>query len=193
MKIAKYIEKGNNTMSKSILVISSSPRKGGNSDILCDEFIKGAIAAGNKAEKIFLRDKTIHYCTGCGVCNMTKNTECSLKDDMNEILDKMMISDVIVFATPIYFYSMSGQMKTFIDRMCSRYPHIINKEFYYILTAADNSHAAIQHALGEFRGLMSCLKNPLEKGCLFAGGVWQKGDILNTEYPKKAYELGHSV
>ena len=180
-------------MGKNIVVISSSPRKEGNSDILCDEFIKGAVKSGHKAEKIFLRDKTIHYCTGCGVCNITNNTECSIKDDMAEILDKMMMADVIVFATPINFYSISGQLKTFIDRMCSRYPHIINKELYYILTAADTSHAAIQHAIGEFRGLMSCLKNPIEKGCLFAGGVWQKGAIHNTEYPKKAYELGQSV
>ena len=57
-------------MAKKVLIISSSPRKGGNSDLLCDEFMKGAIEAGNEVEKIFLKDKTDHPCTGCSVCSM---------------------------------------------------------------------------------------------------------------------------
>lgn len=180
-------------MNKKILVISSSPRKGGNSDALCDEFIKGAQSAGNYAEKIFLRDKKINYCTGCGFCNTNDYTKCSQQDDMSEILDKMQEADVIVFSTPIYFYSISGQMKTFIDRLCARYTHLIGKEFYYILTAADTSQNAIQFALGEFKGLMTCLDNATEKDVLFAGGVWQKGDINTTEYPKKAYSMGKNI
>lgn len=105
-------------------------------------------------------------------------------------MDKMENSDVIVFATPIYFYAIAGQMKTFIDRICSRYTHLSNKEFYYIMTAADSSENTVQFALGEFKGLMACLNNPVEKGYLFAGGVWQKGDIEKTPYLKKAYEMG---
>ena len=116
-------------MSKKVLVISASPRKGGNSDILCDEFIRGAKDAGNETEKIFLKDKKINYCTGCGFCNTNDYTECSQKDDMAEILDKMVEADVIVMATPVYFYTMNGQMKTFIDRCCSRYTHITDKDF----------------------------------------------------------------
>jgi len=180
-------------MSKNVLIISSSPRKGGNSDILCDEFLKGAIDAGHKAEKIFLRDKKINYCTGCGFCNTNDYTKCSQNDDMPGILDKMEVADIVVFATPIYFYSISGQMKTFIDRMCSRYTHITNKEFYYIMTAADNSKNTVQFALGEFNGLMACLDNPIEKGCIFAGGVWQKGDIERTNYLEQAYKMGKQV
>lgn len=79
---------------KNILVISASPRKGGNSDVLCDEFIKGAQQAGHKAEKIFLRNFKVNYCTGCGVCNSTH--KCVQKDDMAEIMDKMVNADVIV-------------------------------------------------------------------------------------------------
>lgn len=180
-------------MSKKVLVISSSPRKGGNSDTLCDEFLKGALDAGHQAEKIFLRDKKINYCTGCGFCNTNDYTACAQRDDMAEILGKMQEADTIVFATPIYFYAIAGQMKTFIDRMCARYTHISNKEFYYILTAADSSKNAVQYALGEFKGLMACLNNPNEKGCLFAGGVWQKGDINGTNYPKQAYEMGKNI
>lgn len=180
-------------MSKKILIISSSPRKGGNSDVLCDECLKGALDAGHNVEKIFLRDKKINYCTGCGYCSDNDYTMCSQKDDMSEILDKMQDADTIILATPIYFYAISGQMKTFIDRLCGRYTHIKNKEFYYLMTAADESKNTINYALGEFKGLMACLNNPIEKGYLFAGGVWKKGDVENTLYLKQAYELGKNV
>ena len=106
-------------MGKNVIVISSSPRKNGNSDLLCNEFIKGAQEAGHNAEKIFLRDCKINYCTGCGYCNSNKS--CIQKDDMEVCINKLIKADVIVFATPIYFYSISGQMKTFIDRLCPKY------------------------------------------------------------------------
>ncbi len=90
---------------KKVLLISSSPRKNGNSDLLCDQFRKGAIDAGHRAEKIFLAEKKIHYCTGCGACaNATR--PCVQKDDVAEILEKMVEADVIVLATPVYFYTM---------------------------------------------------------------------------------------
>lgn len=114
-------------MGKKVIIISSSPRKGGNSDILCDEFQKGAQEAGHDIEKIFLKDKKINYCSGCGFCNTNNYTACSQKDDMNEILDKIIKADVIVMATPVYFYTMCAQMKTFIDRWCARYTHITGK------------------------------------------------------------------
>ncbi len=74
-------------MNKKVLVLSASPRKGGNSDMLCDQFILGAKEAGNPTEKIFLRDKTINYCTGCGTC-FNRGEGCSQKDDMAEVLEK---------------------------------------------------------------------------------------------------------
>ena len=82
-------------MAKKVLIISSSPRKGGNSDLLCDEFMKGAIEAGNEVEKIFLKDKTVHPCTGCSVCSMY-GKPCPQKDDAAEIVEKMIAADVIV-------------------------------------------------------------------------------------------------
>lgn len=114
-------------MSKKVLILSSSPRRGGNSDTLCDEFLRGAQEAGHEVEKIFLKDKTIHYCTGCGVCNEGK--PCPQKDDAPEIVRKMVAADVIVLATPVYFYTMSAQMKTLIDRCCAGYLEIRDKEF----------------------------------------------------------------
>ena len=106
-------------MSKKILIISSSPRKGGNSDLLCDEFMKGARGAGHDVEKVRLAEKRIGYCRGCGVCHDTH--ACLQKDDMEELLDKLLEADVIVLATPVYFYTLCGQMKTFIDRTVPRY------------------------------------------------------------------------
>lgn len=180
-------------MSKKILIISSSPRKGGNSDVLCDEFLKGAKSAGHECEKIFLKDKKINYCTGCGFCVSNNYTACAQKDDIAEILDKMLEADTIVFATPIYFYAMAGQMKTFIDRICAKYTKLNDKEFYYIMTAAENAPSTVKYTLGEFKGLTDCLNNIVEKGYLFAGGVWQKGDVLNTNYLKQAYEAGKNI
>lgn len=124
-------------MSKKVLILSSSPRRGGNSDTLCDEFLRGAQEAGHEVEKIFLKDKTIHYCTGCGVCNEGK--PCPQKDDAPEIVRKMVAADVIVLATPVYFYTMSAQMKTLIDRCCAGYLEIRDKEFYFIVAAAETS------------------------------------------------------
>ena len=95
---------------KKVLILSSSPRRGGNSDTLCDEFLRGAIKAGNNAEKIFLRDKVIHYCTGCSMCSLY-GKPCPQKDDATEVIGKMLAADVIVMSTPVYFYTMSAQMK----------------------------------------------------------------------------------
>ena len=105
---------------KNVLILSSSPRRGGNSDTLCDEFMQGAIESGHRVDKVFLRDKTIHPCTGCGVCSQYKKP-CPQKDDAAEIIGKMLAADVIVMATPGYFYAMSAQMKTLIDRCCGPY------------------------------------------------------------------------
>lgn|SRR5574344_247789 len=180
-------------MSKKILVISSSHRKGGNSDSLCDEFIKGAVESGNDVEKIALRDKKINYCLGCGACNNNNYGGCVQKDDVNEIVSKMVDSDVIVFATPIYFYTMSGQMKTFIDRCCSKYTKISNKEFYLIMTAADGREQSFYRAVEEFQGFFACLEGVTERGLLLGAGVWQVGDVKATKYMEKAYEMGKAV
>lgn len=180
-------------MNKKVLVISASPRKGGNSDTLCDEFMKGAIDSGNTVEKIFLRDKKINYCTGCGFCNTNDYTACSQKDDMALILDKMVIADVIVMATPVYFYTMDGQMKTFIDRCCARYTHISNKDFYFIATAADVRTQSLERTFDGFRGFTACLENAREAGLLYGAGVWNMGEVNNTNSIKEAYEMGKKV
>lgn len=179
-------------MSKNVLVLSASFRKGGNSDVLCDEFIKGAKEAGHNVEKIHVNDYQINFCRGCGVCNTTN--KCVQKDDMVKILDKMVNADVIVMGTPVYFYNMNGQMKTLIDRTVPRYEEISNKDFYFILAAADSSRANMERVLESFRGFTEdCLNNAHEKGIVYGTGAWQIGDIKGSPALKEAYEMGKNV
>jgi multimeric flavodoxin WrbA len=180
-------------MSKKILVISASPRKGGNSDTLCDEFIRGARDAGSDAEKVFLRDKKINYCMGCEACT-SNGGKCVQKDDAPEIIDKMAASDVIVFATPVYFYSMAAQMKALIDRSVGRYTEISNKGVYFIITAADSSKENMQPTISALRGYTEmCLDGTSEKNIIYGTGVWKKGEINNKPAMKEAYEAGKNA
>lgn len=177
---------------KKVLVISSSPRKNGNSDILCNEFIRGAEESGNKAEKVFIADKNINYCKGCGACNVTH--KCVQKDDMAEILDKMVEADAIVLATPVYFYSVCSQLKTFIDRTVPRYTEIANKDFYFIMTAADNEKSSLERTLETIRGFTEdCLYGAKEAGIIYGTGAWKIGEIKDTPAYKGAYEMGKRV
>ncbi len=177
---------------KQIIIISASPRKNGNSDILCDRFAQGAQESGHRVEKIFLTSKQIGYCRGCGVCNATH--QCVQKDDMTEILDKLVAADVIVLATPVYFYSMDGQMKTFIDRTVPRYTEITNKDFYFILTAADSEKTSLTRTMEAFRGFTEdCLTGAKEAGIIYGVGAWKAGEIIDTPAYNEAYEMGKRV
>lgn len=177
---------------KKVLIISASARKNGNSDLLCDRFAQGALESGNQVDKIFLASKNINYCTGCGVCNSTH--KCVQNDDMAEILDKMVNYDVIVLATPVYFYSMNGQMKTFIDRTVPRYTEIKNKEFYFIMTCADNNKRNLTRTIETFRGFTEdCLNGAKEAGIIYGVGAWNIGEIKQTDAYNEAYIMGKNV
>ena len=124
-------------MSKKVLILSGSPRKGGNSDILCDEFARGAKESGNEVLKIRVSEKKIGYCSACYYCVQSGGV-CAKKDDMAEILQKIIDADVIVLSSPVYFYSIDAQLKALIDRTVARWTEVKNKEFYYIVTCADS-------------------------------------------------------
>lgn len=174
-----------------VLILSGSPRRHGNSDLLCDEFMRGAIDAGHEVLKVFLRDKQINYCMACDGCR-GNGGRCVIKDDMADILTQMILSDVIVMASPVYFYSMDAQMKTLIDRTVAKYIKIIDKDFYFIVTAADSNPQALKPTVEGFRGFIDCLEGAKEKGVLYGTGVWQKGDALKTDLMIQAYEMGKS-
>lgn len=178
-------------MKKNVLIISGSPRKGGNSDLLCDEFMKGALESGNQVEKIFLRSKKVAPCNACYYCK--NGGQCAIKDDMTEILDKMQAADVIVMASPVYFYSIDAQMKAVIDRSVARWTNIPNKEFYYIMTAAEDSADVMDCTLECFRGFARCLNGSKEMGVIYGKGVYEAGAMKGMPAMKEAYEMGKRV
>lgn len=178
-------------MSKKVLILSGSPRRNGNSDILCDEFMKGALEKGNHVEKIRVAEKNIGYCRACYGCRDTG--VCVIKDDMGEILEKIIEADVLVLASPVYFYSIDAQLKTLIDRTVARWMEVQNKEMYYIMTAADAEKEAMDTTLACFRGYADCIEGAKEMGVIYGIGVYEKGEVKNTPIMQKAYEMGLGI
>lgn len=179
---------------KKVLILSSSPRRKGNTDTLCDEFMRGAMETGNEVEKISLRDKTIHYCTGCSTCSL-HGKPCPQKDDAAGIIDRMLAADMIVLATPVYFYAMSAQLKTLIDRCCGLYTEMKNKEFYFIAAGAEGEDGRenLERVFDNLMGFLECLENPVLKGKILATGVWHVGEIAGNPAVQEAYEMGKLV
>ena len=181
-------------MSKNVLVISSSPRKGGNSDLLCDQFIKGAQEAGHHTEKISLREQKINYCTGCGVCNDTHR--CVQKDDMGEIHEAIAAADVVVLASPLYFYSWSAQIKPVWDRLLPFYGEnskidLRGKKAVLVTAAGDDDTACFGGLRESFR--LGCGYTKWEiAGEIYAPGMYPKDAVATggRKYIEEAYELG---
>lgn len=179
-------------MNKKVLIISASARRNGNSDILCDQFRLGAQKAGHEVEKVFLRDKHIKYCTGCYTCEKTGGV-CAYKDDMPELLQKIIDADVLVLSTPVYFYCMNAQLKTVIDRTVARYTEIKNKDAYLIATAGENESHVMEGTITSFRGFLDCLENVREAGLILGKGVHILGEVRENPVMKEAYQAGLRV
>lgn len=177
---------------KKVLILSGSPRKGGNSDLLCDRFAKGAQEAGNKVEKIRVAEKKISPCHACYYCR-DHGGECAIKDDMEQILQKMIDADVILLASPVYFYSIDAQLKAVIDRTVARWLEVKNKEFYYIVTCADTDKASVERTLECFRGYADCVQGAKECGVIYGTGVYEKGKAESTPAYEQAYKMGRAV
>lgn len=179
-------------MSKKVLILSGSPRNQGNSDLLCDEFMRGAEESGNEVEKVRVASKKIAPCLGCYYCS-NHNGACVHKDDMEKILQKMIDADVIVLSSPIYFYSIDAQLKAVIDRTVARWLEVKNKEFYYIVTMADEDLSSADTTLACFRGYADCVEDAVEKGVIIGNGVYDAGEIKNTAAMEQAYIMGKNV
>lgn len=179
-------------MSKKVLVISTSPRKGGNSDALADQFIRGAQEAGNQVEKISLYEKTIGFCRGCLICQSTQH--CVIHDDANTIVQAMLSADVIVWATPIYYYGMSGQMKTMLDRSNPLFSADYQfRDIYLLAAAAENEKHTVQGAVTGLQGWIDCFERARLAGTVFAGGVTSVGEIQGHSALTQAYQMGKHV
>ncbi len=177
---------------KKVLILSGSPRRGGNSNTLCDQFMKGAQEAGNEVEKIFVATKKIAPCMACYYCRKHEGT-CAIKDDMTDVLQKMIEADVIVLSSPVYFYSVSAQLKAVIDRTVARWLEVKDKEFYYIMTAAEESKNVMDTTLACLRGYADCVAGAIEKGVIYGKGVYERGEILDKPAMRDAYEMGKSI
>ena len=178
---------------KNIVIISSTPRKNGNSEILANSFAKGAKDAGHKVTTIKLRELSYTFCKGCFACQKTKR--CVIKDDVANYLDVIAKADVVVFSSPVYYYAMSGQLKTFIDRLNPIYVTEHNfKDVYLLATAADTNEKTIDALKKEIKGWCTCFEGARLKASLFVGGVSNPGDIKSKEDNLvEAYKLGNTI
>ena len=159
---------------------------------MAEKFAEGAKAAGNEVEFITLRNKEINFCIGCLSCQKTGT--CVLKDDVPAIMDSVLNADVVCWATPIYYYEMSGQMKTLIDRMNAMYPKDYRfRDVYLLTTAAENEESTPKRAESGLQGWIDCYEKTTLKGHLFCGSVNCPKDITGNDKLQKAYELGMNV
>lgn len=175
-------------MTEKVLIISASPRRNGNSDTLCNRFAEGAKSDGKIVEKVFLADYRINYCQGCGYC--FNKHECQQKDDASAIVKKMIDADVIVMASPVYFYCINGQLKTFIDRCAPYYGQMKNKVFYFLLTAADNSPDAFDESMTALSGFVRCLEGAQIARVIKGIGVFRPHEIKENRAFEMAFVAG---
>lgn len=179
-------------MSKQVFVISTSPRKGGNSDTLADAFIQGAREAGHRVEKVSLSDKTIEFCKGCLTC--VKTQRCVIHDDAGPIVQRMLTADVLVFATPIYYYGMCGQMKTLLDRSNPLYSaKYCFQDVYLLAAAAEADEHTVDGAVTGLQGWIDCFDKARLAGTVFAGGVTSVGEIQGHTALEQAREMGRHI
>ena len=177
---------------KRVVVISTSMRAGSNSQFLAEKFAEGAKAAGNEVEFISLRGKEIKFCVGCLACQ--KLGACVIKDDVPAIMESVLNADVVCWATPIYYYEMSGQMKTLIDRMNAMYPKDYKfRDIYLLTTAAEDKAKTLKRAEAGLTGWIDCYPKSRLAGTLFCGGVNMPRDIEGNGKLKEAYILGQNI
>ena len=179
-------------MSK-VLVISTSLRAKSNSDILTGRLIDGAKDARHEVEHISLKGKNLGFCIGCLACQKTQ--QCVLKDDAVWIAEKVKNADTLVFATPVYYYEMSGQMKTLLDRLNPLYPSDYRfRRVYLLTTAAEEEDFVPEKAVSGLRGWVDCFEKAQLAGSLFCGGISGPGEASGKkEAQKEAYEFGRSL
>ena len=179
-------------MSKKVLILSSSPRKGGNSETLAAAFAKGAREAGNQVETVSLREKQVGFCKGCLAC--LKLGHCVIKDDAGEIADKMHDADVLVFATPVYYYSVSGQLKTVLDRANPLFGTDYGfTKAYLLATAAEDEPETVEGTVKAVQGWVDCFERCELADTVFAGGVNEIGEINGHPALKRAYQVGKEI
>ena len=157
--------------------------------MLADEFMRGALEAGNQAEKITLYDKELNFCRGCLACQ--KIGRCVIRDDAAAIIEKMQKAEVIAFATPIYFYEMCGQMKTLLDRSNPLFPaEYAFRDIYFLSAAAEDEADTDSRAISGLEGWIACFDKARLAGTVFGGGADVVGAIKGNPALAQAYAMG---
>lgn len=179
-------------MSK-VFVITTSLRVRSNSDILAEQLIAGAMAAGHEVECVSLKGKTINFCKGCLACQKTQ--KCVLNDDAVEIAEKVKNADTLVFVTPIYYYEMSGQMKTLLDRLNPLYASDYKfRKVYMLSVAVEDEPFVPERALNGLKGWVDCFEKAELAGSLFCGGINDPQEAAKrNEEQHEAYEFGKKL
>ena len=196
MGLVQAFDHINNNESKSrkmkIVVLTGSPRKSGNSAYLAEQFIKGAEEQGHEVFRFDCAFKQVEPCRACNRCGM--NGTCIFNDDFFELRPKLIEADMVVFATPMYYFGISAQMKRVIDRFYAINGQIkgARKKAAFLMTYADTAAREAEPMLAHYRMLMDYL-GWTSVGEVVAPGVWTAGSIRNTDYPGQAYRLGKSL
>ena len=190
--VGKYMSKPGKTATgpKSVLILSSSPRRGGNSEQLCLQFKKRAEEAGHRVDMININDYDIRYFSQTEYDRQASAAE---TDDAADIIAKMKKADVIVLSSPVYFYNMTAQLKALIDRTYGHEKDLREKEFYYIATSTDRDEEATDGVFEAFHGFTRCLYGSIERGVIRGNGARNRGDIDSHPAMQQAYEMGKGV
>lgn len=178
-----------NKMSK-ITVLIGSPRKNGNTEILANAFIDGVNKQENTVEVISVTGKHVNGCTGCNFCYRDKRHNCVQKDDMLGIYEKLADAEVLVIATPVYFYGVSSQLKCIIDRLHNPIRNTFKmKELVLLAVCADTIPTVFDSLISMYHAVLSyfSLRNG---GMITVSGVSEKGDILGNPALAEARKLG---
>lgn len=175
-----------------VLVLAGSPHKKGTSNTLVEEFIKGAKDSGKDVEIVDLAKSNIHPCLGCDYCGM--NGDCIQKDDGNEILDKILEADGILFASPVYYYNVSSQLKMMIDRFYAKTGRISAKHLKaaVIMTAWNSDENWTYSAIDKYFDVLFEYMHFEDRGRLY-GKSCGTVSMMPKNYYKEAYELGKNI
>lgn len=176
---------------KRVLIISGSPRINGNTNTLCEEIERGCIDSGNHVDFVILAKCRINYCLACDYC-MRNDHVCVQNDDMKDIIELFKRADVLVLATPVYFYGISAQMKAFIDRMYPIWQTLGKKDVYYVVSAGLGLDI-INRSLSDLDGFVEHLEEYEIKGRLYATNVMERGMVKGTSLISEAYNLGKNM
>lgn len=178
---------------KKVVIISSSLRVGSNTEILAKEFERGALESGNAVEFVSLKDKRIEFCRGCLSCQKTR--KCIIDDDVKKIMESVKNADVLAFATPIYYYELSGQLKTLLDRLNPLYGTDYRfREVFMISAAAEEEPDTFDRAYQGLKGWVDCFPEATLRKIVKGYGINDpKGALIRLDVMEKAYRLGKEL